>query len=69
MPCTQTGSIEGDRILGLTESIKIVNDKNTELTRLLCLACRRIEISGMRFPNGLGKWWKSHLKVDKKKRK
>jgi len=64
MPCTYTGSLEGDALLGAREELD-------ELTRLLCEAMTVIEYQ---IPKGhisdeLWAWWKHHKAADKKRRK
>jgi len=65
MPCTFTGSLEGDRALFLREDL----DK---LTSLLCDLCKRLEKKGrsdiIAANPRLTKWWKLHKKFDAAKK-
>ena len=36
MPCTYTGSLSGDSILSLTETVKELRQDNDDLTQMLC---------------------------------
>ena len=76
MPCTLTGSLEGDAAVFSKEKI-------TELTQLLCGACRLLEeneidmskVKAVVYSYGacqerttkLTTWWKSHKKLDAKR--
>ena len=78
MPCTLTGSFEGDRAL-------IAGTNVTYLTQLLCGACTLLETNGIDMstvtveglPNAdlvkgapsLDQWWESHKKVDRRRRR
>lgn len=65
MPCTYTGSLEGDARLATSEA----NQKLTEVTQMLCALCTHIEenyeddIIG-EVPK-TNKWWKEHKEVDR----
>ena len=78
MPCTLTGSFEGDRAL--------VSETNvTYLTQLLCGACTLLEANNIDMGGvvveGLGnddlvqgapsldKWWKDHKKMDRRRKR
>lgn len=69
MPCYYTGSAEGDAKLAYSMDMQKMGQKLTELTQLLCEACKAIENSTSSFNNAskeLKKWWKEHKKIDKK---
>lgn len=74
MPCTQTGSLEGDHALALEENIKLINKRNTELTQMLCSVLKIIEKDALDasdlqltdLPKDVQKWWKTHRKIDAK---
>lgn len=57
MPCTYTGSIEGDRALASEELI-------TELTQRLCRAFEVLDSHNLTYslPSKDKRWWKSHKK-------
>jgi hypothetical protein len=57
MPCTYSGSIEGDRLM-------LTQDLVTELTQLLCSLCKRCEKEKVKLPRRVSIWWKQHKKVD-----
>lgn len=74
MPCTHTGTIEGDRIEGLQEALDMRE-------RMLCALCEQINIeegpdvlerllenAGSRAPGlekkTIKKWWKKHRKAE-----
>lgn len=77
MPCTYTGTIEGDRRLAAEESRDI-------LERMLCAICTQMEENiGVPFTNtiltlaqermeqgdpDLAKWWKDHKATDTKRK-
>jgi hypothetical protein len=72
MPCTQTGSIEGDRRLAAEETVQEINEENTRLTQMLCQACRIIEDEfgeeySDKMPEVLKEWWEQHKKIDAQK--
>ena len=62
MPCTQTGSIEGDLALACEENI-------TELAQKLCIMCQLAEDNNLTIPYGVRGWWANHKKLDAKRRK
>jgi hypothetical protein len=59
MPCTMTGSIEGDRALAHTNTV-------TELAQLLCEATRVLKKTGHlnKCSDKLKKWHAEHVKID-----
>jgi hypothetical protein len=65
MPCTLTGSIEGDRALGAEEAEAQV----TKLARMLCSVMRILEEDGRRpLSREVLNWWKQHKKQDRERR-
>jgi hypothetical protein len=75
MPCTLTGSLEGDRAYLAEENRKELEKKVSELNNLLCTACQLLEAAGVKLTDharlygDLGEWWKEHQKVDEKQRR
>lgn len=70
MPCTMTGSIEGDRAWAAEQTIEKLSDTITDLTRMLCGACDWVtgySINMIDEVDGLRDWWEEHQKVDQKK--
>ena len=65
MPCTLTGSIEGD----LRYSLQCQNKDITELVQLLCSSCKLLEKNKIKMPKKLSKWFEYHKKIDKKSKK
>jgi len=66
MPCTQTGSLDGDRILGLEEDIEEVQANALKLTQMLCAMCKRCEEYGVPIPKKVSPWWRKHKAQDRK---
>lgn len=64
MPCTLTGSIEGDRALSAQEAEAEV----TKLARMLCSVMRMLERDGDKLSNEVLSWWKQHKKQDRERR-
>lgn len=62
MPCTITGSFEGDKAL-------MESDRALKLTQLLCAACKRMETTGTPMPTAVKNWWAMHKEQDQKSRK
>jgi hypothetical protein len=67
MPCTYTGSLEGDARLAADEARTAL----TNVTAMLCSVCQKAEKAGR--PDLLSpkvaSWWKKHKKVDEKRKK
>lgn len=64
MPCTMTGSIEGDRSLSVREA----QDEASNTTKLLCKACKLLDKSKdttIKMPKDLRAWWNNHQKIDR----
>lgn len=71
MPCTYTGSIEGDRALASSERL-------TEVTEMLCRTLTRFEgilntelnspLAGV-LDDDIVKWWEEHKVIDARRRK
>lgn len=63
MPCTYTGSIEGDRAMAAAEKA----EKLTEVTAMLCEACKLLDRK--QYTHELSQktinWWYEHKKLDK----
>jgi hypothetical protein len=64
MPCTLTGSREGDLRFYLEES----NKKVTEIADMLCKTCKILEDNEIKMPTKIAAWWKKHKEIDKKRR-
>ena len=66
MPCTFTGSLEGDRALAYQEHADDLAKQITKLTQLLCKTLTIVEAhDGLEYlPKDVNKWWVSHKKVD-----
>lgn len=63
MPCTVTGSLEGDAQLAASE----VRKEATATTKLLCKACKLLDqFPDMKIPVDLQKWWLKHKDVDRR---
>jgi hypothetical protein len=62
MPCTQTGSLEGDHALALSDIV-------TEQAEMLCKMCQLAEDNNLTIPHGVRGWWTNHKKLDAKRRK
>jgi len=60
MPCTYTGSIQGDDALGAEESLDYMTD-------LLCQLCHVVEDEGGSMPKPVTTWYERHKKDDLKK--
>lgn len=65
MPCTLTGSIEGDTIHFLQEDKRSLNKELLKTTQLLCLVCKTLEKNEADIPDKLMKWWKAHKFQDR----
>lgn len=61
MPCTMTGSEEGDRQLYRSELEK----KIAAMNMALCAACGVIENGGLKIPPEIAAWWEAHKAKDK----
>jgi hypothetical protein len=59
MPCTYTGSLDGDRIMGLEEALD-------EMTELACSAFAVLEKQGLlgEMTFSQRKWWRVHKAAD-----
>jgi hypothetical protein len=68
MPCTYTGSLEGDRALAAEEEADKLADIITTLTQMLCSVCRAVEEIGREdiFDPLVEGWWQDHQLVDEK---
>jgi hypothetical protein len=64
MPCTYTGTIEGDRALSASLAL-------SEVTSMLCDTCKQVEKHGqlMWLSIETRKWWREHKKLDKLRKK
>ena len=63
MPCTYTGSLEGDALLGAKDELDM-------LTRLLCEACKHLdnhELMKVVASEELFQWWIEHAEADRRK--
>ena len=68
MPCTYTGSFEGDEALAAKEALEKNRSTLTEVTALLCSACKILEKKKAMTPQ-LRAWYAEHEKVDRKRLK
>lgn len=66
MPCTYTGSIEGDAIYALNQTQEKLGKQITKTTALLCEAVKLLKKNKIALPEDLKAWSKVHSKVDKK---
>ena len=66
MPCTYTGTPEGDRELAHQENAEYLAKKITKLTQLLCKTLTIVEAhDGLEYlPKDVNKWWSAHKKID-----
>jgi len=65
MPCTITGSLEGDAALFAKESLDKCRIRAQKLNRLLCMLCRDVENRAEHpLPSQVAKWWKRHKEID-----
>lgn len=72
MPCTMTGSLEGDRALAATEAADNLSNELTRITAAFCDLCTALErdpsahkiidYSPMAYD-----WWVRHQEVDRKR--
>ena len=60
MPCTYTGSVEGDLRYYLSQS----REQVTQVAQLLCKACALLEKEKIKLPKDLKTWWIEHQKID-----
>ena len=63
MPCTLTGSREGDLEYWLEASHKEI----TQIAQLLCKACALLEKEKVKLPKDLKTWWTKHQKIDEER--
>lgn len=81
MPCTQTGSLEGDRILSLTGDNDKLKKEYAKLEAILCGVFSKLSTSGLKFildnldysemgvsREEIEQWWEDHQKRDKKRK-
>lgn len=66
MPCTQTGSLEGDAKLLLEEELRGQTNTVTKLAQMLCTTCKILEKNQIEIPKGVRNWWKKHKVQDGK---
>jgi hypothetical protein len=84
MPCTITGTLEGDRelfakeeIAGLEKSLRKSQAERLKLTQMLCWMCREYGHvpkpgTGKQYctlPPDIREWWEKHKKQDAKYRR
>jgi hypothetical protein len=60
MPCTLTGSREGD----LEWYLEQRGEEVTKLAQLLCKACTLLDEEKIKLPKNLKTWWKKHQEID-----
>jgi hypothetical protein len=62
MPCTFTGSLQGDHLLLTKEALDKMTDK-------LCRTCQKAEDGGWldQLDDDVKKWWKKHKREDAKR--
>lgn len=71
MPCTITGSFEGDRALFAQEDRDKAQKEAIKVTRLLCKLMKDLESNGINMEHiskDVMKWWKKHKEIDKKRK-
>jgi hypothetical protein len=71
MPCTYTGSLEGDARLAASEALAKKTSTLTKVTQMLCATCTKAEKAGrldLLSPK-TQVWWKKHKKQDAKRKK
>lgn len=66
MPCTLTGSLEGDEKLLLEEELRGQTNTVTKLAQMLCSTCKTLEKNQIEIPKGVRRWWKEHKVQDEK---
>lgn len=66
MPCTITGSLDGDRIYALEQDREKLREEILDLTQMLCAVCKRCEKEGAPIPKRVKAWWKKHKAQDEK---
>lgn len=66
MPCTYTGSLNGDAIHFLKQDKEQLSKEVLDLTQMLCLMCKKSEKEGTKIPKRVAKWWKKHKEQDEK---
>lgn len=66
MPCTITGSLEGDAALYAREAADKLRADLLKRTQQLCTACKALEANGIAVPSddGLDTWWEEHKRSD-----
>lgn len=78
MPCTYTGSLEGDHIMAMEEELKRkrkkarkVKEELDSLTRMLCRTCEILEglghVAKIAWPSDVATWWEKHKSIDEKR--
>lgn len=66
MPCTITGSLEGDRAL---EAFQL-RIKAQDLNEMLCEVCERLEAQDALniLPESVASWWNDHKELDRRRK-
>lgn len=67
MPCTYTGSLEGDRAMAAEKRMDALVEARDEMTALACAAFQVLEQAGMLFrmtPEQRA-WWERHKEADR----
>lgn len=78
MPCTYTGSLEGDRALAAEEALSKKVSSLTKVTQFLCYVLEKLEESKstsvkivtdtlLKENDELNTWWKKHKERDKER--
>ena len=68
MPCTYTGSIEGDNIFFANQANEKLGEMITHLTQMLCQMCEGFEDESLTPPYPVDEWWADHKSKDEGRR-
>lgn len=68
MPCTFTGSIEGDRAFFAERDLKEASAKLTELTQALCEAVKTLRDNKVALPPKVESFARNHDETDRKRK-
>lgn len=69
MPCTYTGSLDGDRIMGLEQANASARKALDEMTALACAAFTVLDSEGLldKMTARQVRWWADHKAADRKR--
>lgn len=65
MPCTLTGSQDGDALYYAQQDKRAAQKELLKATQMLCLACKTMESQNVEIPDKIKEWWKVHKYQDK----